>query len=125
MKKQKSITQFTVAADNPVALHNSNSNNRPIAAASSSVNSSNNVFEKPYQTDQTYRFPKRLFGKRQRKRPFQSAGLRYTAGFTTSQRVILLFVIFAPNTIEMRTWIQLQTKIPLLYLPVFVTGRGL
>ena len=73
MKKQKSITQFTVAADNLVALHNGNRNDRPIAAVSSSVNSSNNVFEKPYQTDQTYRFPKRIFGKRQRKRPFQSA----------------------------------------------------
>ena len=60
-----------MAADNPVALHNGNSNDRPIAAASSSVNSSNNVFEKPYQPDQTYRFPKRLFGKRLR--PFQSA----------------------------------------------------
>ena len=71
MKKQKSITQFTVVADNPVALHNGNSNDRPIAAASSSINSSNNVFEKPYQPDQTYRFPKRLFGKRLR--PFQSA----------------------------------------------------
>ena len=71
MKKQKSITQFTMAADNLVALHNGNSNDRPIAAASSSVNSSNNVFEKPYQPDQTYRFPKRLFGKRLR--PFQSA----------------------------------------------------
>ena len=47
MKKQKSITQFTVAADNPVALHEGNSNDRPIAEASSSVNSSNNVFEKP------------------------------------------------------------------------------
>ena len=58
MKKQKSITQFTVAAHNPIALHNGNSNNRPIAEASSSVNSSNNVFEKPYQPDQTYLFPK-------------------------------------------------------------------
>ena len=58
MKKQKSITQFTVIADNPVALHEGNSNDRPIAEASSSVNSSNNVFEKPYQPGQTYRFPK-------------------------------------------------------------------
>ena len=58
MKKQKSITQFTVAADNPVALHEGNSNDWPIAEASSSVNSSNNVFEKPYQPGQTYRFPK-------------------------------------------------------------------
>ena len=32
MKKQKSITQFTVAADNPVNLRNGNSNDRPIAA---------------------------------------------------------------------------------------------
>ena len=71
MKKKKSITQFTAAADKPVALHNSNSNNRLIAAASSSVNSSNNDFEKPYLSDQTYRFPKRLFG--ERLRPFQSA----------------------------------------------------
>ena len=47
MEKQISITRFTVAVDNPVALHNGNSNDRPIAAASSSVNSSNNVFEKP------------------------------------------------------------------------------
>ena len=47
MENQKSITQFTVAADKPVALHNGNSNDRPIAAASSSANSSNNVFEKP------------------------------------------------------------------------------
>ena len=71
MKKQKSITQFTVAADNSIALYNGNSNNRSIAAASSSVISSNNVFKKPYQPDQTYRFPKRLFGKRLR--PSQSA----------------------------------------------------
>ena len=71
MKKQKSIAQFTVAADKPVALHNGNSNDRPIAAANSSVNSSNKVFKKLYQPDQTYRFPKRLFGKRLR--PFQSA----------------------------------------------------
>ena len=71
MKKKKSITQFTAAADNPVALHNGNSYDRPIATASSSVNSSNNVFEKPFQPDQTCRFPKRLFGKRLR--PFQSA----------------------------------------------------
>ena len=70
MKKQKSITQFTVAADNPVALHNGSSNDRPIAAASSSANSLN-VFEKLYQPDQTYRFPKWLFGKRLRL--FQSA----------------------------------------------------
>ena len=46
MKKQKSITQFTVAADNPVALHEGNSNDRPIAEASSSVNSSNTVFSR-------------------------------------------------------------------------------
>ena len=71
MKKQKSITQFTVAADNPVALHNGSSNDWPIAAASSSVNLFNDVFEKPYQPDQTYRFPKGLFGKILR--PFQSA----------------------------------------------------
>ena len=71
MKKQKSITQFAVAADNPLTLYNGNSNDRPIAAASSSVNSSNNIFEKPYQPGQTYRFPKRLFGKRIRL--FQSA----------------------------------------------------
>ena len=71
MKKQKSITQFTVAADNPVTLRNGNSNDRPITAASSSVNLSNNVFGKAYQPDQTYRFLKRLFGKRLR--PFQSA----------------------------------------------------
>ena len=45
MKKQISITQFTVAADNSVTLHNGNSNDRPIAAASSSVNSSSKVFE--------------------------------------------------------------------------------
>ena len=32
MKKQKSITQFTVAADNPVNLRNGNSNDRPITA---------------------------------------------------------------------------------------------
>ena len=69
MKKQISITQFTVAADNSVALHKGNSNDRPIAAASSSVNSSSNVFEALYQPEQTYCFPKRLFGKR----PFQSA----------------------------------------------------
>ena len=69
MKKQISLTQFTVAADNPVALHNGNSNDRPIAAASSSANSSSNVFEALYQPEQTYCFPKRLFGKR----PFQSA----------------------------------------------------
>ena len=71
MKKQNSITQFTVVADNPIALHNGESNDRTIAAASSSVNSSNNVFEKLYQPDQTYRFPKRLFGKILRR--FQSA----------------------------------------------------
>ena len=71
MKKQKSIIQFTVAADKPLALHNGNSNDRPIATASFSINSLNIVFEKPYQPDQTYRFPKRLFGKRLR--PFQSA----------------------------------------------------
>ena len=69
MKKQISITQFTVAADNSVALHNGNSNDRPITAASSSVNSSSNLFETLYQPEQTYCFPKRLFGKR----PFQSA----------------------------------------------------
>ena len=66
-----SITEFTVAADNQVVLHNGNSNDRPIAVASFSVNSSNNVFEKPYQPDQIYCFPKPLFGKRLR--PFQSA----------------------------------------------------
>ena len=71
MKKQKSITQFTVAADNPVTLYNGNSNDRPIAVASSSVNSSNNLFEKLYQPDQTYRTPKSLLGKRLR--PFRSA----------------------------------------------------
>ena len=49
----KSRTQFTVLADNPVALHNGNSKYRPITAASSSVNSSNNIFEKLYQLDQT------------------------------------------------------------------------
>ena len=64
MKKQISITQVTVAADNPVALHQGNSNDRPIAGASSSVNSSNYVFETLYQPYQTYYFPKRLFGKR-------------------------------------------------------------
>ena len=69
MKKQISITQFTVAADNSVALHNGNSNDWPITAASSSVNSSSNLFEALYQPEQTYCFPKRLFGKR----PFQSA----------------------------------------------------
>ena len=53
-----------MAADIPVILHNGNSNDRSIAAASSSVNSSNNVFEKPYQPDQTYCFPKQLFGKK-------------------------------------------------------------
>ena len=46
MKKQKSITQFTVAAYNPVALHEGNSSDRPIAEASSSVNSSNTVFSR-------------------------------------------------------------------------------
>ena len=76
MKKQKSIAQFTVAADNPVALRHGNSNDRPIATASSAVNSSNKVFKKLYQPDQTCRFPKRLFGK--------------------------LF-IFAPNTVELGT----------------------
>ena len=70
MKKQKSITQFTVAVDKPVALHNGNCNDLHNNAASSTVNSSN-VFEKSYQPDQTYRFPKRLFGKRLR--PSQSA----------------------------------------------------
>ena len=60
-----------MAAHNPIALRNGNSNYRPIAEASSSVNSSNNVFEKSYQPDQTYLFPKWLFGKRLR--PFQSA----------------------------------------------------
>ena len=60
-----------MAADNSIALYNGNSNNRSIAAASSSVISSNNVFKKPYQPDQTYRIPKRLFGKRLR--PFQLA----------------------------------------------------
>ena len=70
MKKQESTTRFIVPADNPVSLHNGNSNDQTIATASSSVNSSN-VFERPYQPDQTYRFPKRLFGKRLR--PFQSA----------------------------------------------------
>ena len=71
MKKQKGITQFAVAGDNPVTLHNGNSNDRPVAAASSSVKSSNNVFKKPYQRDQTYRFPKRIFEKKLR--TFQSA----------------------------------------------------
>ena len=57
MKKQESITWFIVPADNPVSLHNGNSNDQTIAAASSSVNLSN-IFERPYQVDQTYRFPK-------------------------------------------------------------------
>ena len=71
MKKQTSLTQVTMAADNLVALQNSKSNDRPIDSASSSLNLLNNVFEIPYQPDQTYCFPKRLFGKRLT--PFQSA----------------------------------------------------
>ena len=64
MKKQISITQFTVAVDNPIVLHNGKSNVRPISPASYSVNLSNNDFEKPYQPNQAYCFPKRLFEKK-------------------------------------------------------------
>ena len=72
-----------MAVDIPVILHNGNSNDRSIAAASSSVNSSNNAFEKPYQPDQTYCFPKELFGKNLRPKP--------------------LFVTFASNITKMGT----------------------
>ena len=38
MKKQISVTQFTVAADNQITLHNDKGNGQSVAAASSSVN---------------------------------------------------------------------------------------
>ena len=102
MKKQISIRRFTVAVDNPVVLHNGNSNDRPIAAASSSVNSSNNVFEKPLNhPGQTYCFPKRLFGKRVRS--FQSV---WFMSYSWLNYQPLLFVTLKPNTIEMRTYIN-------------------
>lgn len=53
-----------MAVDNPIVLHNGKSNVWPISPTSYSVSLSNNDFEKPYQPNQAYCFPKRLFEKK-------------------------------------------------------------